>query len=483
MLGMPEPTAYDLRFRFLGIPVRVHPLFWLVTAMLGWRGSRTSRSILIWIGCVFVSILVHEYGHGLMSRLFRCSPVDRALRHGRALLFRERAADPLAAPGRPVRRPGRRASLLFRPVSTAGSVSGPGISRRHRSSVGLRESSRRSMISDQPLLEPRSTCSRSGRSTAARSPGWSSRMFNRRKGMNWAHVISLVTAGLLAMCGFRINRRCSWGSSSPLRRDQLPDPPGAITTRPSMASGRRCRLVEALNVRSAARLAEPRAGSLVDRRSRGPNLRQSQTLRSLGAPFPSGQSQDAQLPSGGSCSNASGRRASDGAIGHRRLSLRQADYLMTDIDAFEEARRADVPSRNPPLPWQPTRMRPPTMRRRRGGCWSWRTRRGRPPLPDRVPLLAAAVRRGLPPDGGAAGRQPAQRDPADRRGAGRRQDDRPGQPAASRHRRAGDGRPVPDGLRRLGPEDAQVPRRLDPDRLPGAVPGPAGRRSSRPSPT
>ena len=35
MLGMPEPTAYDLRFRFLGIPVRVHPLFWLVTAMLG----------------------------------------------------------------------------------------------------------------------------------------------------------------------------------------------------------------------------------------------------------------------------------------------------------------------------------------------------------------------------------------------------------------------------------------------------------------
>ena len=37
-------------------------------------------------------------------------------------------------------------------------------------------------------------------------------------------------------------------------------------------------------------------------------------------------------------------------------------------------------------------------------------------------------------------------------------------------RRAGDGRPLSDGLRRLGPEDAQVPRRLDPDRLPGDVP-------------
>ena len=39
----------------------------------------------------------------------------------------------------------------------------------------------------------------------------------------------------------------------------------------------------------------------------------------------------------------------------------------------------------------------------------------------------------------------------------------------------GAGRPVPDRLRRVGPEDAQVPRRLDADRLPGAVPRPADR--------
>ena len=32
MLGMPATDSYDLRFRLLGIPVRVHPLFWLVTA-------------------------------------------------------------------------------------------------------------------------------------------------------------------------------------------------------------------------------------------------------------------------------------------------------------------------------------------------------------------------------------------------------------------------------------------------------------------
>ncbi len=73
MLGVPDTTAYDLRFRFLGIPVRVHPLFWLVTALLA-SESRDPKAILIWIACVFVSILVHEYGHGLMSRAFRCSP-------------------------------------------------------------------------------------------------------------------------------------------------------------------------------------------------------------------------------------------------------------------------------------------------------------------------------------------------------------------------------------------------------------------------
>src|SRR3954469_20180499 len=73
MLGMPEPTAYDLRFRFLGIPVRVHPLFWLFTAFLG-NPDAGFEIVLPWIGCVFVSILVHEYGHGLMSRVFHFSP-------------------------------------------------------------------------------------------------------------------------------------------------------------------------------------------------------------------------------------------------------------------------------------------------------------------------------------------------------------------------------------------------------------------------
>jgi Zn-dependent protease len=72
MLGVSE-TPYDLRFRFMGIPVRVHPLFWLVSAMLGWHPNNL-LAVGIWIGCVFLSILVHEYGHGSVARAFGCSP-------------------------------------------------------------------------------------------------------------------------------------------------------------------------------------------------------------------------------------------------------------------------------------------------------------------------------------------------------------------------------------------------------------------------
>ncbi len=76
MLGIPAQTRYDLRFRLLGIPVRVHPLFWLVTAMMGGVGVHevSLPHVLIWIGCVFVSILVHEFGHGLTARAFGYAP-------------------------------------------------------------------------------------------------------------------------------------------------------------------------------------------------------------------------------------------------------------------------------------------------------------------------------------------------------------------------------------------------------------------------
>jgi Zn-dependent protease len=72
MIGASE-TPYDLRFRFLDIPVRVHPFFWLVSAGLGWE-DRHLELVIAWIACVFVSILVHEYGHGLTAKAFGSSP-------------------------------------------------------------------------------------------------------------------------------------------------------------------------------------------------------------------------------------------------------------------------------------------------------------------------------------------------------------------------------------------------------------------------
>lgn len=72
MVGAAE-TQYDLRFRLLGIPVRVHPLFWIVMAVLGWQ-EHNLPMVVVWVACGFVSILVHEYGHGLMSTVFGCSP-------------------------------------------------------------------------------------------------------------------------------------------------------------------------------------------------------------------------------------------------------------------------------------------------------------------------------------------------------------------------------------------------------------------------
>ena len=73
MLGLAAPTAYDLRFRLLGVPVRIHPLFWLVACLLGgpWLEGRWGAGyLLLWVACVFVSILVHELGHVLAGRAF-----------------------------------------------------------------------------------------------------------------------------------------------------------------------------------------------------------------------------------------------------------------------------------------------------------------------------------------------------------------------------------------------------------------------------
>jgi Zn-dependent protease len=58
----------------LGIPVRVHPLFWLIVVLLGWGSDPKPADILMWVAVCFVSILVHELGHALAARAHGWEP-------------------------------------------------------------------------------------------------------------------------------------------------------------------------------------------------------------------------------------------------------------------------------------------------------------------------------------------------------------------------------------------------------------------------
>jgi len=69
----PPPSPGDLRFGLFGIPVRVHPLFWLVALFLGAR-SPDLKWALIWIAALFVAILFHELGHAVAARVFGFQP-------------------------------------------------------------------------------------------------------------------------------------------------------------------------------------------------------------------------------------------------------------------------------------------------------------------------------------------------------------------------------------------------------------------------
>ncbi|QDU45428.1 Stage IV sporulation protein FB [Symmachiella dynata] len=73
MLGNVEPTQYDLRFTIFGIPVRVHPLFWVLSIMV-LRGCEELDLIFVGVCCIFLSILVHELGHALVTKWFGWSP-------------------------------------------------------------------------------------------------------------------------------------------------------------------------------------------------------------------------------------------------------------------------------------------------------------------------------------------------------------------------------------------------------------------------
>jgi Zn-dependent protease len=75
LIGEPSPTQADLHFPLFGIPVRVHPFFWLMAAFLGANITGGQPELMFfWVLTVFVSILVHELGHALLIRQFGGRP-------------------------------------------------------------------------------------------------------------------------------------------------------------------------------------------------------------------------------------------------------------------------------------------------------------------------------------------------------------------------------------------------------------------------
>lgn len=53
------------------IPIIIHPFFWLFAFLIGWLNSSTLLGSLLWVAIIFVSVLIHEFGHALSALFFK----------------------------------------------------------------------------------------------------------------------------------------------------------------------------------------------------------------------------------------------------------------------------------------------------------------------------------------------------------------------------------------------------------------------------
>ena len=60
------------------IPIAISPFFWVTAGLIGWINSmgmkNTFAAIVIWVVVIFISILVHEFGHALTAKAFGQQP-------------------------------------------------------------------------------------------------------------------------------------------------------------------------------------------------------------------------------------------------------------------------------------------------------------------------------------------------------------------------------------------------------------------------
>ncbi|MEM7698377.1 MAG: site-2 protease family protein [Verrucomicrobiota bacterium] len=65
-----------LRFNFLGFPVRIEWMFWIIVILLGMNGLQTPGTqgiinLLVWAAVLFTAVLLHELGHALARKRYR----------------------------------------------------------------------------------------------------------------------------------------------------------------------------------------------------------------------------------------------------------------------------------------------------------------------------------------------------------------------------------------------------------------------------
>jgi len=79
MLSEPARTGYDLEFGLFGFPIRISVGFWIMALVFGYDlvsnlaqldflADSRGPLLILWVGAVFLSILIHELGHAFAMR-------------------------------------------------------------------------------------------------------------------------------------------------------------------------------------------------------------------------------------------------------------------------------------------------------------------------------------------------------------------------------------------------------------------------------
>jgi len=56
------------------IPITIAPTFWIFAALIGYLQTQSLLGSIIWIAIIFISVIVHEFGHALTALLFGQHP-------------------------------------------------------------------------------------------------------------------------------------------------------------------------------------------------------------------------------------------------------------------------------------------------------------------------------------------------------------------------------------------------------------------------